>query len=210
MNGPPAGAGPGDPARARRAAAVAALLVWCALLLLSAWPERVLLTRLLERPAKRADALLGRAALVGGIAVFDPTPERMERVAIADCIWVWRRDPDGAARLLHPPRGKCQLSGLRLSIPRLEWVQRDLLLRGTAPLNQVAIGDYWCRHAGGAMPEAIDVLWTEPYFERETGARARTNVAFFRWRCVPPGLPIDLRMPSDADLARLGAVPPQD
>lgn len=207
MTGPPAGAG--RALRARRAAAVAALLLWCGLLLLSAWPERVLLTRLLGGPSRWADALLGRAAIVGGIAVFDPTPERMERIATADCIWVWARGARGGPVLLHPPRGSCQDAGLRLSIPRLEWVQRDLLLRGVAPLNQAAIGDYWCRHAGTGAPEAIDVLWTEPYFERETGERSHTNVAFFRWRCVPPGLPIDLRMPSDEDLAALGAVPPR-
>lgn len=177
--------------------------------MLSAWPDRVLLPGLLGGPARGARAVLGRIGMVGGIAVFDPPPQRMEHVALADCIWVRVRYRTGEGPLLHPPGGVCQLSGVRLAIPRLEWVQRDLLLRGVVPLNQAAIGDYWCRHAPGAPPDAIDVLWTQPWFQRTTGERSRTHVAFFRWRCDPPGLPLDLRNPSDDELARLGVpLPP--
>lgn len=196
-------------ARAGRALAVVALLAWCALLVLSAWPARVLLPDQLGAPRELARALLGSVAMTGGISVFDPPPQRIERVAMADCIWVRARDARGGERPLHPPGGQCQTAGVRLAIPRLDWVQRDLLLRSTAPLNQAVIGDYWCRHAPGGPPEAIDVLWTQPWFARTTGEPSRTHVAFFRWRCAPPGLPVDLRAPSDEELVRHGAsLPP--
>src|SRR5690606_3950313 len=119
--------------RAGRTAAVAALLAWCVLLVLSAWPERVFLTGLLGVPAQLADALLGRLAMTGGISVFDPPRRRIERVNLADCVFVRARDAHGAETSLHPPGGECQTGGLRLAIPRLEWVQRDLILRSTAP-----------------------------------------------------------------------------
>jgi len=195
--------------RAGRTAAVAALLLWCALLVLSAWPERVLLPGLLGLPARLADALLGTVAITGGISVFDPPRQRIERVNLADCIFVRARDAGGAETSLHPPGGECQTAGLRLAIPRLEWVQRDLILRSTAPLNQAVIGDYWCRHAPGDRPEAIDVLWTQPWLERETGARAHGHAVFFRWRCAPPGLTLDLRVPSDDELRRHGVSLPR-
>jgi len=195
--------------RAGRTAAVAALLAWCVLLVLSAWPERVFLTGLLGVPAQLADALLGRLAMTGGISVFDPPRRRIERVNLADCVFVRARDAHGAETSLHPPGGECQTGGLRLAIPRLEWVQRDLILRSTAPLNQAVIGDYWCRHAPGGRPEAVDVLWTQPWFERDTGARAHGHAVFFRWRCAPPGLTVDLRVPSDDDLRRHGVSLPR-
>ena len=84
---------------------------------------------------------------------------------------------------------------------------RSLLVRARAPLSQAAIGDYYCHRGRTDAPrfDEVELLWTQPWFDLHTGEEGHGHVILYRWRCRPPGLVLDVRAPSDADVERLTA-----
>lgn len=182
------------------------LLAYAALLVLSAWPAE-LRPRALDRPARVARAVLGTVAIRGGMAVFEPAPARIVRVQRNDCFRVLGLVEGRPPVRLHPDESGCFTRGLRLRIPPEAWMLRSLHLRTRAPLGQAVVGDRYCHPDGDPVPrfDEIEVLWTQPYFEIETGVEGRVHPILYRWRCDPPGLAFERRGPSDAEVERLSA-----
>jgi hypothetical protein len=189
-----------------RRALVPVLLAYATLLVLSAWPAEVR-PAVLDGPAHAARAVLGTVAIRGGMAVFEPAPPRIVRVQRNDCFRVLGLVEGRPPVRLHPRDGTCFTRGVRLRIPPEAWMLRSLHLRTPAPLGQAVVGDRYCHPDGAAAPrfDEIEVLWTQPFFEIETGAEGRVHPILYRWRCRPPALVFERRGPSDAEVERSSA-----
>lgn len=184
-----------------RAIAAVALLLYGALLFLSALPDN-LRAPALRLPASLADALLRSVAIRGGVAVFHPQRERITEVPRNDCIYVRGIDASGGRRWLEPPSGRCVTRGFRPALPDVEWMLRSLLTGGESwlPPTQVivAIGDFFC-HAPRedlAGLREVELLWTLDWFHIDTREEGTTPYLYFRWRCDPPALLEEERSPA--------------
>ena len=98
-----------------RRALLPALLAYSALLVLSGWPAEIR-PGWLDAPANAARFLLGKVGIRGGVAVFEPGPERIVRVQRNDCFRVRGLVAGRGAVLLHPPGGECRIEGFHPSI----------------------------------------------------------------------------------------------
>ena len=187
-----------------RRVAVALLTTYALLLLLSAWPDEAR-PPLLDLPSRLSTAWLGGVGLRGGVPVFEPPAQRITRVSRNDCIRVRGLAHGAAPAVLYPADARCVTSGFRPRIPWIEQALRGLLVRGPTPLNQAAVGDFFCFEGGAPAPrfDEIEVLWTVPWFHIETGEEGVHNVVVYRWRCDPPGIVHEVRNPSDAELESL-------
>jgi len=175
-------------------------------LLLSALPPTVR-PGFLAAPSELTKQLLRKVGLRGGITVFLPPRQRVVRVLRNDCIYVRGVRADGSPRWILPPDGRCVLTGLRPSLPTLEWMTRSVLTGGEASLpqtlRQAALGDFFC-HGPGFATEGfvrVEILWLQPRFHIDTGAPSEDRLLLQRWRCDPPGLEEE-RIPPSAEEAR--------
>lgn len=192
----------------RRTGALSAFVLYAAMLLLAALPRPVR-PHILDVPHLMADAVLRRFAIRGGISVFLPPAERVVDVLRNDCIVVRGLRNGTAPEFLQPPDGRCITSGVRIGVPQVEWMVRSILTGGEASLveiqRQAVVGDFFCF----APPwrerrfDEVDLAWTQPAFDIDTGEERTTNLLYFRWRCAPPDLVTDLRAPSDEALRRV-------
>jgi hypothetical protein len=184
-----------------RPVAFGLLLLYCLALLLSALPDPVR-PAFLVVPSKLAEAVLRRLAIRGGISVFEPPRERITDVLRNDCILVRGIAATGEASWLQPAGGRCVTEGFRPAIPDLEWMLRSLLTGGEGyqppSVLEAAIGDFFC-HAPPWRERRlaeVELVWTQPRFQIDTGAATTDLLLLFRWRCDPPGL-ISERLPPD-------------
>ena len=202
-----------DPARAAplRPFALGLLVVYSLALFLSALPAEAR-PGFLDRPSAIAESVLRLFAVRGGIAVFEPPRERVVKVLRNDCIYVRGLDAAGRSHWLQPTDGRCTLTGLRLSIPDVEWMLRSLLTGGegfhAVATQEAVVGDFFC-HAPPWRElglREIELLWVQPRFDIDTGEERTEPVFAFRWRCEPPGVMSEANPPSEAAVrAFLGA-----
>jgi hypothetical protein len=166
---------------------------------LGAWPDE-LRPRVLDGPSTLAGAALAQIGVKAGVAVFEPTPQRITRVLLQDCIRVRGIVAGQPPEALHPPGGECPTEGLRLAVPRREAVWRNLLVRAATPLNQAVIGDFHCHGGapGAARYDAVEVLWSQPWRALYGPERGVAHAIWFRWQCEPPGIAEELRNPDEA------------
>lgn len=187
----------------RRPFALGLLLLYSLGLLLTAWPAEVR-PAFLDRPSAIAESILRLVAIRGGIAVFEPPRERIVKVLRNDCIYVRGIDAAGRAHWLQPADGRCTTTGLRLTLPDLEWMLRSLLTGGEGfhaiATQQAVIGDFFCHappwRAHGL--QQIELLWVQPRFDIDTGEESTEPVFEFRWRCAPPGVTSEAKPPTPA------------
>ena len=182
------------------------LVLYSGLLVLGAWPAEVR-PAALDALGRTPSTLLRAVGIRPGIAVFEAGRERTTRVVRNDCIRA-RGHPAGApAVLVAPPDGHCHTRGFRWRLPWQEALLRSLLLRTRAP--EAVLGDWLCGADRSRTDpfERVDVLWTQPWVDLETGEEGVAHAAWFAWRCDPPGLEKRLLRPSEAELRRLGVLP---
>jgi hypothetical protein len=181
------------------------LLLYTAALFLSALPEPVR-PGFLRVPASVTETVLRRFLVRGGISVFEPPRERIVDVLRNDCIYARGIGSDGTRIWLQPRDGRCVTQGFRPTIPDLEWLLRSLLTGAeahqSAPMQLATLGDFFCHGPPWRARELaeIELLWTQPLFQIETGAESTRNVLYFRWRCDPPDVLAEAAPPDEAQV----------
>jgi hypothetical protein len=183
--------------------ATLALCSYAAVLALAAVPPEVR-PPLLGIPGESARRALRSLGIRPGVAVFEASVQRSDRVVRNDYIRVRSIDRSGRATRLAPP-GACETQGARFAVPWTEGAIRSLVLRAPAGVAEPAIGDWICHgpHWHGRDTAAVELLWTEPWLELASGVEGVDRVALFIWRCEPPGLARRSLHPSEAEVQDL-------
>ena len=183
----------------RRGAALlrAAVLGYCALLLLAALPEQVR-PALLDAPARVAARALDAISISPGLAIFSGPVTAVHRRAT--CLAIRAERPDGSVETLYA--SECPPTGFRWRIDPWDEMVLGLVRRtrierfarepesGEPPLSTEllklqAVGDFFCHspEAASGVRQAVALETYDLLVLYSSGIHTRDRALSCRWRC---------------------------